>query len=115
MRPLLALLCLAAGVGVAGVAQADPDTGGVSGVDPTAFLDSLQAAGIGFSRTELVIETAETVCKLVGGGMSGPDVLAALKSRNPGLTTEHGAQFLAIAMRSYCPDRLAGGEPGTAG
>lgn len=111
MKHLLAPLCLSVMIGVAGVAHGDPDAAGA--VDPTgaAFLDSLQAAGIVYNRTDLVIATAEAVCKMVGSGKSGPEVVAALQSRNPALAPDRAGQFLAIAMRSYCPDKLVPSTP----
>lgn len=112
-------------MGVAGPAHADPDPSdvpavpgapGVPGTPGTPgaemFLASLQAAGITYNRTDLVITTAETVCRMVGEGSSAPEVLRALEERNPGLTPERGGQFMAIAMRSYCPGQLAPGNPG---
>ncbi|HEU0190989.1 MAG TPA: DUF732 domain-containing protein [Mycobacterium sp.] len=96
-------------VAAAGQARADPDPGDAPGAD--AFLASLQAAGITYNRPDLVINTAETVCRMVGEGKPAPDVLRALQERNPGLTPERGGQFLAIAMRSYCPNQLASSNP----
>ncbi|MGH3524160.1 MAG: DUF732 domain-containing protein [Mycobacterium sp.] len=102
-------------IGVGGPAHADPDAGGTpDGTDSAAFLDSLQAAGITYSRRDLAITTAEAVCRLVGNGRSGPEVVAVLQTRNPGLTPEHAAQFLAIALRSYCPNQLAPSHGGGA-
>lgn len=106
MKLLIALLCMSVLVGTAGAAHGDPDPVGASDPKSAGFLDALQAAGIIYNRRDLVIATAEAVCKMIGSGKSGPDVLAALRSSNPGLALEHGGQFLAIAMQSYCPDRL---------
>lgn len=98
-------------IGAAGIAHGDPDI--PVAPDPTgaAFLDSLHAAGITYSRMDLVIATAEAVCKLVRSGQSGPQILANLRSSNPGLAPEQGGQFLAIAIRSYCPDQLGPANP----
>lgn len=91
---------------LAAPAYADPDG------DQAAFLESLRAAGITYSgSTDQVIATAKTVCRMIGAGKSGPDVLAVLQQGNPGLTTDHGSMFIGIAARSYCPSQLvpAGG------
>lgn len=111
MKPLLALLCASVLIGTAGTAHADPDEAGASDARSAGFLDALQAANITYSRRDLVIATTEAVCKMVGSGKSGPEVLAALRSSNPGLAPEHGSQFLAIAMQSYCPDQLVRHDP----
>lgn len=115
MKPLLALLCATVTIGVTGVAHADPDPAGAPDPTSAAFLDSLHAAGITYNRADMAITTAESVCKLVASGKSAPEVLATLKSSNPGLAPEHARQFLAIALRSYCPDRLVPDNPGKAG
>lgn len=111
MNRLAALLCLPVLIGVAGAARADPEAPGPPDPKSAAFLDSLHAAGITYNRTDLVIATAEAVCKMVAGGKSGPEVVAALQSRNPALAPDRAGQFLAIAMRSYCPDQLAPATP----
>lgn len=112
MKPLLVVLCAAAVIGAAGAAHADPNPPGGSAADNTAFFAALQAAGITYGRSDLVIATAEAVCTSVSRGTSGPELVAALQERNPGLTTEHAGQFLAIALRSYCPQQLPPGKPG---
>jgi hypothetical protein len=91
---------------LAGPAQADPpDT-------DTDFLAALQAAGITYNAADQAIVTAKMVCGLMTEGKPSPEVLAGLKARNPGLTTEHGAQFVGIAARSYCPDQLVQSRSG---
>lgn len=114
VKLLTALLGMSVLLGAAGPAHADPDLTGASDASDAktaGFLDALQAAGITYGRRDLVIATAEGVCKMVAGGKSGPEVLAALRSSNPGLQAEHGSQFLAIAMQSYCPDQLVQHRP----
>lgn len=112
MKPLLALLWLPTMIGVAGVAYADPDVAGALDPHGVALLDSLHAAGITYNREDRVIATAQAVCTLVASGKSGPEVLAVLRGSNPALTPEHAGQFLAIAMRSYCPEQLVAGDAG---
>ncbi len=111
MRLLLAIFGVSVLVGFAGPARGDPDVGGTA--DPAAaFLASLRAAGITYSSLEQTIATAQGVCRLIRSGKPGPQILADLQARNPGLTTEHAAQFSAIAARSYCPDQLVPAGPG---
>lgn len=76
------------------------------------FLASLQAAGITYTHADQAIVTAKMVCGLIAQGKPSPAVLEALKERNPGLTTEHGAQFVGIAAQVYCPDQLVANGPG---
>lgn len=98
----LGVLLAPALIGLAAPASADPDP------DAAAFLESLRAAGISYSGSaDQVIATAKTVCRLIGSGKSGQDVLAVLQQGNPGLTVDHGSVFMGIAARSYCPNQLA--------
>jgi hypothetical protein len=101
-------------IGFAGPAPADPDGSGASDTDSAAFLDTLRAAGISYSNEDMAIAAAHVVCRLTRLGKSGPEVVTILKNNNPELTTEHAAQFMAIAERSYCPQELAPSKPGNA-
>jgi hypothetical protein len=101
---LAALGCLC----IAAPAQADPTDA------DAAFLGSLRAAGITYNNADQAIVTAKLVCQLIAEGKASSDVLEGLKSRNPGLTTEHGTQFVGIAAQLYCPDQLVrNGSAGT--
>jgi len=100
VRAAAALFGAVAVIGLAGPAHADPaDT-------DAAFLAALQAAGITYNRGDQAIVTAKMVCGFIAEGKPSPEVLDALKARNPGLTTEHGSQFVGIAAQSYCPEQL---------
>lgn len=101
MRVCAALLGVLATVVLVGPAHADP-----SADTDAAFLASLQAAGITYNRVDQVIVTARLVCQFIAEGQPSPEVLESLKARNPGLSTEHGAQFVGIAAQAYCPDQL---------
>lgn len=90
---------------LAPVCFAAPAHGDPSETD-TAFLASLQAAGITYNRADQAIITAKMVCGFIAEGKPSPEVLEGLKARNPGLTTEHGTQFVGIAAQLYCPDQL---------
>lgn len=106
MRFLAAPLGAMVMIVLAGSAHANPaDT-------DTDFLAALQAAGITYNRPDQAIVTAKMVCGFIAEGKPSPEVLDGLKARNPGLTTEHGAQFVGIAARSYCPDQLVQNRTG---
>ena len=112
MRAAAALLGAVVMIGLAGPVHAEPGPAGASETD-TAFLAALQAAGITYNQASQAIVTARMVCNFIASGKPSAEVLDGLKQRNPGLTTEHGAQFVGIAARSYCPDQLVqtgGGE-----
>ncbi|UVO11199.1 DUF732 domain-containing protein [Mycobacterium sp. SVM_VP21] len=100
MRFRAALLGALGCVCFAAPAQADPSE------TDTTFLVSLRAAGITYNNADQAIITAKLVCGLIAEGKPSPDVLEGLKARNPGLTTEHGTQFVGIAAQLYCPDQL---------
>ncbi len=109
MRAPAALLGALVMIGLAAPAHADPAE------TDAGFLAALQAAGITYNRGDQAIITAKMVCGFIAEGKPSPEVLEALKARNPGLTTEHGAQFVGIAAQSYCPEQLVqngvGGPP----
>ncbi|KLO31347.1 hypothetical protein ABW16_00260 [Mycolicibacter heraklionensis] len=100
MRIRAALLGALGCICLAAPAHADPSE------TDTAFLVSLRAAGITYTNADQAIITAKLVCGLIAEGKPSPEVLEGLKARNPGLTTEHGTQFVGIAAQSYCPDQL---------
>ncbi|WP_024441176.1 MULTISPECIES: DUF732 domain-containing protein [unclassified Mycobacterium] len=100
MRIRTALLGTLGCVCLAAPAQADPSE------TDTNFLVSLRAAGITYNNADQAIVTAKMVCGLIAEGQPSPQVLEGLKARNPGLTTEHGSQFVGIAAQLYCPDQL---------
>ncbi|CAJ1500226.1 DUF732 domain-containing protein [[Mycobacterium] holstebronense] len=100
MKIRAALLGALGCVCFASPAQADPSE------TDTNFLVSLRAAGITYNNADQAIITAKMVCGFISEGQPSPQVLEGLKARNPGLTTEHGTQFVGIAAQVYCPDQL---------
>lgn len=107
-----ALLSAPLAICLAVPALADPEPGDTD----AAFLASLQSAGITYSGPpDQVIGIGKSVCTLMGEGKSGQDVLTELQNRNPGLSIEHGSQFIGIAAHSYCPQRLTPGSPSSPG
>ncbi|HEY3996015.1 MAG TPA: DUF732 domain-containing protein [Mycobacterium sp.] len=100
MRLLLALAGFSVVLGVAPSAHGEPD------VDETGFLASLQSAGVNYSTPDGAVKFAKVVCKSMGNGEWGPQMINELKYQNPGLTTDHATSFLAIAAKFYCPQQL---------
>jgi hypothetical protein len=101
MRRFLMLLGIAAAVGVAVPAHADP----ASGVD-ASFLDALTKAGITFSNGPNAVNAAKAACGLMGQGQPQLDVVQRVSEQNPGISTTSAAKFTAIAASAYCPQFL---------
>lgn len=110
MNRTLALLGIAAAIGCAAPAHADPagqpSAEEVAAVSNADFLDSLRAAGITFSNPGQAVAAGRAVCGLVGAGEPGLEVITDIKTNNPGFTTDGAAQFAAIAAHAYCPQQL---------
>lgn len=108
MRLLLLLLGVSVMIGLAGRAHADPEVevGGATDTGDAAFLASLEAAGITYNRSDLVISTGKAVCRLMANGTPSMEILTDLKKGNPEMVPGHGEQFVAISARSYCPSQL---------
>lgn len=85
---------------VAPPAHGDPD------VDEAEFLASPRSAGVDYSTPDGAVKFAKAVCKSMGSGEWGPQMIDELKSQNPGLTTDHATSFLAIAAKFYCAQQL---------
>jgi hypothetical protein len=101
MRRFLMLLGIAATVGVAVPAHADP----AAGVD-ASFLDALTKAGITFNNGPNAVNAAKTACALMGQGQPQLDVVQRVSEQNPGISTTSAAKFTAIAASAYCPQFL---------
>jgi hypothetical protein len=98
MRSLLTLAGITAMIAMAAPAYADSND--------DEFLALLQAAGISFPSPDRVIATGRLVCKLADQGKQMVDVVNTIQSSNPGLHGDNAARFTAIAVDSYCPNRL---------
>jgi Protein of unknown function (DUF732) len=104
VRRFLVLLGIAATVGLAVPAQADPGNA-ASGVD-ASFLDALTKAGITFNDGPNAVDAAKTACGLIGQGQPQLDVVQRVSEQNPGISTTSAAKFTAIAASAYCPQFL---------
>lgn len=107
MRRLLAVFGIFMATAMPTPADADPGVDDPPVADTSAFLASLQRAGISYHDADQAVTAAKAVCGLVGNGKSGLDVLHDLMSANPGFTTDGAAQFAAIAASVYCPHQLS--------
>ena len=104
MRLLVVLASLAAIIGGAVPAQADP-----SGADPgldTSFLSQLNQAGISYSNGPAAVAAARTACDMMDSGQKEIDVIKQVMNLNPGLGLAGSTRFTAIASAVYCPDYL---------
>jgi len=104
MRRLVVLLGIAATVGLAVPAQADPGSAD-AGVD-ASFLDALTKAGITFSNGPNAVNAGKTACGLMNQGKPELDVIQNVSAQNPGITPTNAAKFTAIAASAYCPQFL---------
>lgn len=107
MRLLLAVPGIFMAIALAAPAHPDPGVDDPPAADTSAFLASLQRAGISYNDPDQAVTAAKAVCGLVGNGKPGLEVLQGLMSANPGFTTDGAAQFAAIAASVYCPHQLA--------
>ena len=104
MRRLLVLLGIAATLGLAAAAHADPSTPD-PGVD-ASFLDALTKAGITFSNGPNAVNAGRTACGLMDQGQPELDVIQHVTEQNPGISMTSAAKFTAIAASAYCPQYL---------
>jgi len=104
MRRLLALFGVAAMIGLATPAYADPDQGGG---DDAGFLAALRQAGITYSDPAQAIAAGKTVCTCLDNGLSGLELVHEVKVRNPGFDMEAASQFAVTSAKYYCPHHLS--------
>ena len=104
MRLVLLLTSVAAVIGTAAPAYADPD-----GKDQT-FLNALTQAGLTYLSADRAITAGKQVCSLADGGMTGAEIVQNLQDRNPGFQDVGAAKFAAIAASAYCPEKLTQAE-----
>ncbi|MGH3597490.1 MAG: DUF732 domain-containing protein [Mycobacterium sp.] len=104
MRLRLVLAGLAAIIGLAVPAQADPGS-----TDPgmdASFLAALDKAGITYHNGADAVAAAKTACQLMDQGKPELDVIKQVTELNPGFTISGAAKFTAIAASAYCPQYL---------
>ncbi|ULP41513.1 DUF732 domain-containing protein [Mycobacterium lentiflavum] len=111
MKALPLLTSLAALIGLAAPAHADPAD--------DAFLAALTNAGITYHDPDHAIKAGQKVCDLANSGTSQLDIIRDIRDLNPSFTMAKAAQFAKAAAMAYCPERLAtdsgGNDPRSAG
>src|ERR1700759_762812 len=104
MRRPLAVLGVAAALGMALPAHADPGNS-----DPNldaSFLDALTKAGITVISRSGAVKDGKAAWGMMEQGQPELDDINYVKKQNPGLNTTRAAQFTAIAASAYCPQFL---------
>ena len=104
MRRPLAVLGVAAALGMALPAHADPGNS-----DPNldaSFLDALTKAGITVISRSGAVKDGKAACGMMAQGQPELDVIQHVSKQNPGLDTTKAAKFTAIAASAYCPQYL---------
>jgi len=107
MRLLLVLASVAAALGLAVPALADPPD--PPAPDPAAdanFIASLKNAGMTFRSGSDAVAAGRLACDMMNSGTSEQDVVTKLAALNPGLNTGGAMKFAALASTAYCPDYL---------
>ena len=105
VRMLLVLASLAAVVGVATPAQADP-----AGNPDANFLAALDQAGVPYKNSAVAIRVGKKACELMDQGHSVAAVIQSVSAEN-GFTMSDATHFTTSAVSVYCPQHL--GEPTT--
>jgi len=108
MRVLLVLAAAATIIGSAAPALADPPPPSVPdnpGAD-SAFLDSLNKAGMTYNSAPNAITAGRKACDLMNQGLSQGELVNKLSLLNPGLNSGGAMKFAALASSAYCPDFL---------
>jgi hypothetical protein len=100
MRLLVALAGVAAVIGFASTARADP-----SGSDAT-FIAALNNAGITYHNATDAVAIGRRTCDLVDQGHAEADVIKSMTQANPGLTDDIATRFTHIAEAVYCPQHV---------
>jgi len=107
MRLLLVLASVAAALGLAVPALADPPD--PPAPDPAVdanFIASLKNAGMTFRKESDAVAAGRLACDMMNSGTSEQDVVTKLSALNPGLNTGGAMKFAALASTAYCPDYL---------
>ncbi len=105
MRLLLAIVGIAAAIGFAAPACADPSP--VPSGDDAGFLAALHQAGISYSSPNAAVASGRAVCTCLNNGESGLELVHDVKSRNPGFDMESASNFAMISAKFYCPHQLS--------
>jgi len=108
MRLSSSLAGLAVAVGLAAPALADPPPPSVpdNPAADSAFLDSLNKAGMTYNSAPNAIGAGRMACSLMNQGLSQGELVNKLSLLNPGLNSGGAMKFAALASSAYCPEYL---------
>jgi hypothetical protein len=99
MKRVLLLFGIAAALGLAAPAHADPDL-------DARFLDALTKAGLTVLSGPGAVKDGKAACGMMEQGQPELDVIVHVSKQNPGLDATKAAKFTAIAASAYCPQYL---------
>ena len=105
MRRLLAMVGVAAMIGFAAPAYADPPP--TPEGDDAGFLAALRQVGINYTSPDAAIASGKAVCTCLNNGESGLELVHDVKAHNPGFDMESASNFAMIAAKFYCPHQLS--------
>jgi Protein of unknown function (DUF732) len=104
MRSHVVLVTLAALIGLATPAHADPN--------PDAnFLGALNKAGITYHDGPAAIAIGRRVCELMDQGNPQADVIKSMTQENSGFTDDGATRFTQISESVFCPQHTWGIVP----
>jgi|SRR6516165_1415647 hypothetical protein len=105
MRLLLAVVGVAAMIGFATPAYADPPPAPEG--DDAGFLAALHQVGISYASPDVAVASGKAVCTCLNNGESGLELVHDVKTHNPGFDMENASNFAMIAAKFYCPHQLS--------
>ena len=101
MRSHVILVTLAALIGLATPAHADPN--------PDAkFLGALDKAGITYHDGPAAVAIGRRACELMDQGNSQADVVKSMTQENSGFTDDGATKFTQISESVFCPQHTWG-------
>jgi hypothetical protein len=104
MRSHVVLVTMAALIGLATPAHADPN--------PDAkFLGALNKAGITYHDGPAAIAIGRRVCELMDQGNPQADVIKSMTKENSGFTDDGATKFAQISENVFCPQHTWGIVP----
>lgn len=98
VRCLLTAAAVAAAVGVAAPAHADPDQ------QEALFLAAVDHAGIEYTDPQEAVAVGREVCDYLHAGHPPNAAARALKISNRSLSNKNAAKFVVFAETVFCPN-----------
>ena len=106
MRRLLPLLGVAAMIGLAAPAYADPPATPAA-VTTRASSPHCDKVGITYASPAQPSRPAGRCATCLNNGESGLELVHDVKTHNPGMDMENASNFAMIAAKFYCPQHLS--------